>query len=342
MRRAFSLVCAILLMLVLGTRLGRLTAAKHSSKPVTAQIAESPAIPWPGDVTSMRDAVDKPDSTQPPTEQYVGVAFARQAADVVALSEGRVYAVYANMGDCLRSGQVIAKIESSSVTQELEIAEASARSAKAEEGSAGAELKVAEARSARRRQLAELGMLSKEELETAQLQLEKAQANLYASQARVAEQMARITRLQQSIANTVVRAPFTGQVAVRYLDPGSTVRSGVPIVRIVRTDDVWVRFAVAEEDQAAIVPGATVRFRPKGTDDLIPAVVEHVSPGVAAMSQEIVVEAKVKMPSGSNRRIRPGDVGVVSLACLPLRSAARRRVDSSYVIAACDRLQADN
>ena len=338
MRHPFSLVCAMLLMLILGTRLGRLTVTKNSSKPATGQIAESPAIPSPADATSTRDAVDKPHSTQPPTERYVGVAFARQAVDVVALSEGRVYAVYANVGDYLKSGTVVAKIESSSVTQELEIAEASARSAKAEEDNAVADLKVAEARATRRRQLAELAILSNEDLETAQLQLEKAQANLFASQAHVAEQMARITRLQQSIADTVVRAPFAGQVANRYLDPGSAVRFGVPIVRMVQTDDVWIRFAIGERDQAAIIPGAAVRFRPEGTNDVIPAVIEYVSPNVAAMWQEIVVEAKLKMPSSSNRKIRPGDVGLVSLACLPSRLGDGGGFDSSYGIASCDRL----
>jgi RND family efflux transporter MFP subunit len=331
MRHPFSLFCAMLLMLVLGTWLGRLTAAKDSSQRDRAEMGEFSAIPSPGNFTSTRHAVGKPDSTQLPAEQYVGVAFARQAADVVARSEGRVYAVYANVGDRLRSGEVIAKIESSSFTQELEIAQASVRSAKAEEGSAGAELRVTEARSARRRQLAELGVLSKEELETAQAQLEKAQATFYASQARVAEQMARITQLQQSIADTVVRAPFVGQVAVRYLDPGSTVRSGVPIVRIVRTDDMWVRFAIAEKDQAGVTPGAAVRFRPEGTSDVIPAVIEHVSPDVAAMSQEILVEAKLKLPFGSNRQIRPGDVGLVSLAWLPTKSATGGGSDSRYV-----------
>jgi RND family efflux transporter MFP subunit len=262
----------------------------------------------------------KPDSTQPPAQSYVGVIFARQAADVAARSEGRVHAVYVNVGDRLKSGDLIAKVESSSATQELEIAEASLRSVRAEENSAAMELKDAEARTTRRKQLAELGLLSKEELETAQVQLEKAQTNLSVSRARVAEQVARITQIQQSIVDTVIRAPFTGQVAARYLDAGATVHSGVPIARIIGADDLWVRFAIPEKNQAAIIRGATVRFCPKGTSDAIPGVIEHVSPEVAAMSQEIVVEAKLTIPSGSNRQIRPGAVGLVTPVCVPHKS----------------------
>lgn len=339
MRHPFGLVCAMLLMLALGTSLGRLTGAKTSTKSTTTQIAEFSTIPSPDELTSTGDAVRKLESTQPSAEQYVGVAFARQAVDVVARSEGRVYAVYANVGDRMKSGEVIARIDSFSITQELEIAKASLRSARGEEASAAAELKVIEARTTRRRRLAELGVLSKEELETAQLQLEKAQANFSASQARFAEQMARITQLQQSMADTLVRAPFAGQVAVRYLDTGSTVRSGVPIVKIMRADDIWVRFAIAEKDQAATIRGAAVRFRPEGTNDVIPAVIENVSPDVAAMSHEIVVEAKLKAPlSGSNHQLRPGDVGLVSLACLDATKSEPGRSDSSPVMASCDRL----
>jgi RND family efflux transporter MFP subunit len=314
MRYPFRALGAMLVMVVLGAGIGRFTAGKNSTQPAAAETAEFPAIPSPANSANpTRDATGKADSTQPPAEHYVGVTFARQAADVAARSEGRVSALYVNVGDRLESSDVIAKIESSSVTQELEIAETALRSVKAEESNALMELKDTESRTTRREQLAELGLLSKEDLETAQVQLEKAQANLSVSQAHVAEQVARIAQVQQSIADTVVRAPFTGQVAARYLDPGATVHSGVPIVRIIRTDDLWVRFAIPEKEQAAIAPGGTVRFCLQGSSNVIPAIVEHISPEVAAMSQEIVVEARLKIPSGSNSQIRPGDVGLVSL-----------------------------
>ncbi len=61
-------------------------------------------------------------SVQPAPDQYVGVIFARQLADIVARSEGRLEAVYVHLGDHLKPGDAIAKIESYAITQRMEMA----------------------------------------------------------------------------------------------------------------------------------------------------------------------------------------------------------------------------
>lgn len=247
------------------------------------------------------------------TNQYLGVTFARQSADIIAQAEGRVEAVYVSLGDHLKAGDVIARIESYSITQQLEMATASLRSTQAEEHSAAAELKEAEARYSRREELARAGVLSKEELATAKVQVEKARATLEAMRARVAEQLARIKQTKNSLAHTVVKAAFEGTVAARYLDPGATVHSGNPIISLMRSSDLWVRFAISEMQQAAMTTGAPISFHIEGLSVAIPGVIEHVSPGVAAISQEVIVEAKLNIPAAFSGQIKPGGSGLVSL-----------------------------
>lgn len=264
------------------------------------------------------------------SERYVGVIFARQTADIVARSEGRLEAVYASLGDHLKPGAVIARIESSSITQQLEMAQAVLRSAQAEERNAQVELKDAQSRYARREALVESGVLSQEELATAKIQVERAGTNLDVARARVAEQTARVEQSRESLADTVIRATFEGTVAARYLDAGAAVRSGAPIISLMRTDDLWVRFAVPDTNLAAVAIGSAVNFYLEELNIEIPAAIEHLSPGVAAISQELVVEAKLRIPAALKGRIKSGGSGLVSLGARPPLNYSQTR-SSSYL-----------
>jgi RND family efflux transporter MFP subunit len=316
MLRSFNSLIVMLFMLAAGIGLVTLIVAGRSPRhnkiidfpPASAAPTSSPAIkPAP-------DAVARSAEAQPPGARYLGVIFARQSADIVARSEGRLEAVYASLGDHLKPGAVIARIESSSIAQQLEMAQATLRSAQAEERNAQVELKDAESRYARREALVESGVLSKEDLATARVQVEKAETNQDVARAHIAEQMARVEQSRESLANTVIRTTFEGTVAARYLDAGAAVRSGAPIISLMRTDDLWVRFAIPDSNRAAVAIGSAINFYLEELNIEIPAAIEHLSPGVAAISQELIVEAKLKIPAALKGQIKSGGSGLVSLA----------------------------
>src|SRR4030095_8173324 len=177
---------------------------------------------------------------------YIGVIFARQSADIVARSEGTLQAVYVNLGDHLKAGDIIARTDSYSSSQQLQIAEATLLSAQAGQRDAELELNDAETRLRRRKELAEYGLTSQEDFNTAKTQFDRAGAKLQAAQARVAEQVARVNDAKESLGNTVIKAPFDGTVAARYLDGGAATRFGTPIISLIRPEDLWVRFAVPD------------------------------------------------------------------------------------------------
>jgi RND family efflux transporter MFP subunit len=271
---------------------------------------------------------------QPAPDHYLGIIFARQLADIVARSEGRLEAIYVHLGDHLKPGDVIAKIESYAITQQLDMAEASLRSAQAEVRSAEVELKDAEVRYSRRERLVKAGFLSKEELATANVQVERARTTLEVAQARVAEQVARVRQTKASLANTVIKAPFEGTVAARYLDPGATVHAESPVINMMRSDDLWVRFAAPEETRATMPVGSTIRVHLEGLHVAIPGTIEHTAPGVDPMSREVVIEAKLHVPAAWRGQLQPGLSGYVvatseqrsdSVLTRPLKSASRVR-----------------
>jgi len=220
-------------------------------------------------------------------------------------------AVYVHLGDHLRPGDIIAQIESSAIRQQLAMAEASLRSAQAEIRSTNVELKDAEVRHQRRERLVNAGLLSKEELATATVQVERARTNLEVAQARVAEQMARIKQTKELLANTAITATFEGTVAARYLDPGAMVHVGSPVINLMRSEDLWVRFAAPEDRRVSMPVGTSVGVHLEGLPGVIPGTIAHIAPGVDSMSREVVIEAKLHVPAAWRGQMQPGLSGYV-------------------------------
>ena len=109
----------------------------------------------------------------------------------------------------------------------------------------------------------------------------------------------------------IVRAAFAGTVAARYLDAGGTVRSGTPIISLIRPEDLWVRFAIPETQQARMRIGTAIIFQAVGSAETIPGVIETVSP-TTAVPQELLIEARLKVPGALQEQVRPGGSGLVS------------------------------
>jgi RND family efflux transporter MFP subunit len=304
---------AMLCMLLMGVGLGMLLmTSRASSVHAVAEAPPAAAAPVPSPAVRSVPEPVTPEAPAPPApEQYVGVIFARQLVDIAARSDGRLEAVYVHLGDHLRPGDVIAQIESSALRQQLTIAEASLRSAQAEARSSAIELKDAEVRHSRREGLVKAGLVSTEELATAAVQVERARTNLEVAQARVAEQLARVKQTNELLANTVITATSEGTVAARYLDPGALVHIGKPIINLMRSEELWVRFAAPEHRRGSMPVGASVGVHLEGLPGVVPGTIAHLAPGVDSLSREVVVEAKLHVPAAWRGQIQPGLSGYV-------------------------------
>lgn len=74
-----------------------------------------------------------------------------------------------------------------------------------------------------------------------------------------AEQAHRVSSI--ALADATIRAPFSGRVSGRPLQPGSLVSPGVVVARIVGAQGVYFEAEVTESDVARISPGAPVRVK---------------------------------------------------------------------------------
>ncbi|HKH48611.1 MAG TPA: efflux RND transporter periplasmic adaptor subunit [Thermoanaerobaculia bacterium] len=245
-----------------------------------------------------------PPSSTAPEKPWLGVVLASESVDVTADSQGRLSAVYAQIGDTVRKGDRLASLDPRIVAQDLEMARSALRASEADAGRVSAELSEAQARWDRRRKNPEI--FSKEDLSESELRVTTARSSVEVAQARVQEQRARVRQLETSVGQTEIRAPFDGRVAERFADPGAQVGPGTPVVRLMSGGDLRVRAAVPPDDARKLSPGTPViaRVRDVGLD--VPGRVERIAPAVDTASQMVFVEIRLDPSPQVMARLQAG------------------------------------
>lgn len=243
------------------------------------------------------------------TEGFLGVVVTREAVDVAAETSGRIESVAVRVGDVVSRGDVLARLDTRELQQNLGMARASLTAAHAEVTRIRSQVQEAETRYRRRSDLPDI--FSREELEEAKMEMETAAATLEAADARVAEQEAQVEQLRDRLQRAEIRAPFEGTVSLRYLDPGATVQTGSPVVRLLSTEELLVRFAVPPEAVESLELGDTVEVAIEDAEVRSPATVLHISPEIDGPSRMVFVEARLDAPENTLGRIRSGLVARV-------------------------------
>jgi RND family efflux transporter MFP subunit len=260
-------------------------------------------------------AADVPDSPyRRPRAGYVAVIAARDTADVATELGGQIAAVHVTLGEAVKAGQLIATIDDRIAREDLAVAVAAQRAAQAARDSARVEVEETRTRLETERALAAQGTSARAELDRATFAHEKAKAALDRAEAALAEQAARVSQLRARLASARIEAPYAGTVSVRYLDPGATVAPGTPILRLIASDELWVKFAVPSEDARAIRVGEPVTVEVETAGIVVDAVVRHVAPELEPASQMIIAEAELALDAQARGQIKAGQAARVRRA----------------------------
>jgi multidrug efflux pump subunit AcrA (membrane-fusion protein) len=206
------------------------------------------------------------------------------------------------------------------------------RAASANYDQALAELRQAEVNEKRYRDLVETGdtaMITYETYrttrDTARARANNAKQNLEAAinsakqnnqaiksaQASVEAARTQVGTAEQAVADTVVRAPFSGYISARQTAVGEYVTSATAIATILRTNPIKVQIQVAESDVPYVGLGRGVTIQVDAYKDRnFGGVVTAVNPSIDPASRSAVIEAQIE---NNDNALRTGMFATVKI-----------------------------
>mgnify|MGYP001551353505 CR=1 FL=1 len=209
-------------------------------------------------------------------------------ATVRAQVAGSIVSTAADVGQTVRKGQTLGRIDASG----LQDAYLSAKSALS---SAEATSAVAQRNLQRSQTLLQAGAIAQRDLETAQTQASSAQAALEDAKSRLAT-------AQKNFDNTRITAPFDGIVSQKSVSPGDVVQPGGALFTVVDPSTMRLVAAVPSDQLSMLRVGTDVTFTVTGyMGQDFHGKVTRVSPSVDPTTRQ--VQIIVSIPNRSHTLI---------------------------------------
>jgi RND family efflux transporter MFP subunit len=246
----------------------------------TAKPTEEPAvILLPEDLAEVRK---QPISTGP---RISGTLAAAETAALRAESAGSVVDVQAEIGDHVKKGAVLAKIESQVASSAYLSTQSAVVSATQDAVNARREVE-------RVKRLAEAGALSAHDVEAAE-------AGLAAAEARLAGAKAQEAQMGEQVGNTTVRSPIDGIVSERAVGLGDIVAPGAPLFTVIEPSSLRLEGAVPAASATSLQIGTPVKFEVQGFEGKpFEGKIERISPAVDPMTRQIPILVGIPNPEG--------------------------------------------
>lgn len=182
-----------------------------------------------------------------------GYVVAQRQALIASKGTGRLEYLGVKVGDRVKAGQVIARLEHADIVALVQQMKAKLKVAQAQLGAAQPELQEATLNHERATVLLEKSFMTKAEYDFADARVRRAAAAVRSAEAAVAVAEAERQAAQVQLENTNIRAPFDGIVVKKLAEVGevvspmtATVRSGGSVVTIVDPLSVVVDAEVSE------------------------------------------------------------------------------------------------
>ncbi|MEZ5710443.1 MAG: efflux RND transporter periplasmic adaptor subunit [Blastomonas sp.] len=203
-----------------------------------------------------------------------GTLAARREMPIgIAGEGGQVVRILVQPGDWVRSGQVLAIIDQSVQSQQ-------ARSLAAQISVAEADARLAQSELDRAMALVERGFISKADIDRKTATRDAAVARVEVARAQLQEARARTGRLN-------IRAPESGLVLERNVEPGQVVGAGSGVLfRMAAGGEMELRAELSEGDLSRLAVGVTADVQPVGTDKSFTGQVWQLLPTINQQSRQ--------------------------------------------------------
>ncbi len=211
-----------------------------------------------------------------------GTVLANEEVDLRSETTGKIEKICFSEGSRVKKGDLLVKINDS---------ELRAQRIKTE-----SQLRLAQEKERRRKQLYEKQGISPEDYESALSELNGINAELQL--------------IDAQIAKTELKAPFDGIIGLRYVSEGSYVDPTIRIANLQNLQSIKLDFAVPEKYVSAVRKGQSVFFRVSGKPDRFEGSIMAVEPKIDPVTRNVLLRATSTNPGG---RIMPGAFAEVEL-----------------------------
>jgi len=219
---------------------------------------------------------------------------------------GTVSAINVGLGDRFSKGQVLARLDPAQQRLTVTASRASVREAEAF-------LREARLDYERKAALAGTGAVSGAVIDAAQSRLAAARAQHAAAQANV-------SLAQESLGDTALRAPYSGEVTQRLVEPFQTVAAGQALIEIVGgSAGLEAVVQVPAPLRERFSTGASAEFSVSGSDTIYSARVTKVASGASANG---LYEVALRVPAAGADGLKSGQQGDIVLS-LPIEPSAQ-------------------
>src|SRR3954466_7640818 len=185
----------------------------------------------------------------------VGNLIGAATVQAVPKINGRLQSVDVQLGDQVRRGQLIAKVEDREIQEQVRQAEATNRVGEATIRQPDADLKLAQTNLERNKSLLDRQLLPKQSFDDTEARYQAAVAQLDLARAQFEQSKSRLEALKINLANTTIASPVDGFVAKRFLDPGASVSPNVPVASLVDIRTVRMVANLVEKDMKRVSVG---------------------------------------------------------------------------------------
>jgi RND family efflux transporter MFP subunit len=242
-----------------------------------------------------------------------------QEVELHAKVSGYIRRINVDIGDRVKRGQVIATLEVPELNAQVTASQAQVRHSQSQITRAQNEVTLAEANYAALHaaytRLSEAskrrpGLIAEQELDDsrakdqdAEARINVAKSALEATREQLGISKADNQRVQSLEDYSIVTAPFTGVVTMRYADVGSLIQAGtasntqsMPVVKLAQSDLLRLRMPVPEEDVPFIKVGGDVQIKLQATGKIILGKIVRFTRELTTSTRTMLAEVDVPNP----------------------------------------------
>jgi RND family efflux transporter MFP subunit len=248
---------------------------------------------------------------EPVTIEATGSFQADESSDVAPEASGRVVATPVDVGQYVRQGALLVRLQGVDAGLRLDEARAAVTRAEAAVKLAESQNALAQTTAQRYAALLATGDVSPTVADQARTGAETSVQDVNTARASLAQARAQLALAEKAVSDVVVTAPFSGYISERKVSLGEYVQPSTAVVTLLKIDPLRLQLTIPGVQAGQIAAGQRVNARVDAFPERVfSGQVTAINPAISAESRSFTVEARVPNPDAV---LKPGMFAVATV-----------------------------